>query len=64
MPKQKTKKSVSRRMKLTKNGKLLRRHMATGHLLSPKSAKRRRKLRRSTVAKGKIAKNLASLIHS
>ena len=64
MPKQKTKKAISKRMKVTKNGKVLRRHMGTGHLLSPKSAKRRRKLKRSTVVMGKMAANMRRLINS
>ncbi len=64
MPKQKTKKAVSKRMKVTKTGKVLRHHMATGHLLSPKTAARRRKLRRSTVVVGKFAKNMRELIHA
>lgn len=62
MPKQKTKKAVSKRMKLTKSGKVLRRHMGARHLLSAKSSKRRRQLRRSTVAEGQIAKNMAALL--
>jgi len=64
VPKQKTKKAVAKRMKRTKNGKLLRHHMGTSHLLSSKSPKRRRKLKRSQVVRGKIAVNLASLLHS
>ncbi|MCH2112684.1 MAG: 50S ribosomal protein L35 [Planctomycetes bacterium] len=51
-------------MKVTKNGKVLRRHMATGHLLSPKSAKRRRALRRSTTVIGKFAANMRALLGS
>ena len=64
MPKQKTKKAISKRMRATKNGKVLRRHQGTGHLLSAKSAKRRRKLRRSTVVKGRFAANMRSLLGS
>ncbi len=62
MPKMKTKKSVSRRMKVTKNGKVLRRRQATGHLLSAKSARRRRRLRRAAVVEGKIAENMKRLL--
>ena len=62
MPKQKTKKAVAKRMKVTKTGKVLRRHEATGHLLSAKSAKRRRNLRRSTTVLGKFAQNMRSLL--
>jgi len=49
-------------MKVTKTGKVLRRHEATGHLLSAKSAKRRRNLRRSTTVLGKFAQNMRSLL--
>jgi len=57
VPKQKTRKSISGRVKLTKNGKVKRWHQTTRHLLSSKSSKRRRKLRRSDLVKGKIAAN-------
>jgi large subunit ribosomal protein L35 len=62
VPKQKTKKAVAKRMKVTKNGKVLRHHMATGHLLAPKSPARRRRLRRSTVVVGKFAANMRKLL--
>ena len=62
MPKQKTKKSIARRMKVTRTGKVLRRRMATGHLLAPKSAKRRRVLGQAAVVVGKIAANYRLLI--
>lgn len=44
MPKLKTKKSVSKRYKVTGTGKFLRRHAFTGHLLMKKSKKQKRKL--------------------
>ncbi len=38
MPKQKTRKSIQKRIKVTKNGKLLRRHqLGSGHLKRKKS---------------------------
>jgi large subunit ribosomal protein L35 len=46
VPKQKTKKSASKRFKVTGSGKVLRRHAMKSHNLEKKSAKRRRKLRR------------------
>ena len=64
MPKQKTKKAVSKRFKLTKNGKIIRRHQMTGHFMCAKSSKRRRALRRTAVVPGKIAENLAKLMQS
>ena len=44
MPKLKTKKSVSKRYKITGNLKYLRRHAYKGHLLMHKSNKQKRKL--------------------
>ena len=64
MPKQKTKKAVSKRFKLTKNGKVIRRHQMTGHFMCAKTSKRRRALRRTAVVPGKIAENLAKLMQS
>ncbi len=40
----KTKKSVAKRFKITATGKVLTRHAGKRHLLSGKSAKRRRRL--------------------
>jgi len=49
MPKQKTHKALAKRVKVTGRGKVKRRKSYTGHLLSGRSAKRRRRLRLSTV---------------
>ena len=45
MPKQKTHKGLSKRVKITATGKVKHRRAGTGHLLSGKSAKRRRRLK-------------------
>lgn len=46
MPKQKTHKGVSKRVRVTAKGKVKRSRKAfTGHLMSGRSAKRRRRLR-------------------
>jgi large subunit ribosomal protein L35 len=47
MPKQKTNKSIAKRVKVTKRGKILRGRPGRRHLLSVKTGKRRRQLRRS-----------------
>ena len=47
MPKHKTNKSAKKRFKITKKGKVLRARPGRRHLLSGKSAKRRRQLRRT-----------------
>ncbi|NQU95675.1 MAG: 50S ribosomal protein L35 [Candidatus Omnitrophica bacterium] len=53
MPKLKTKKSVKKRFKLTGRGKVKRSRSCKGHLLTGKSRKRKRALRRSgIVSKG------------
>jgi len=46
MPKLKTRKSIAKRFKFTKGGKILRRRAFKGHLLSKKSSKRKRSLSR------------------
>ncbi len=48
MPKLKTRKSVAKRVKVTKKKKVLRSKAGRRHLLSSKSKKRKRKLRRKT----------------
>ncbi|MBC8404656.1 MAG: 50S ribosomal protein L35 [Planctomycetes bacterium] len=62
MPKQKTKKAVAGRIKLTKTGKVKRGHQMTRHLLSSKSSKRRRRLRQQSILTGKIAANYRRLM--
>ncbi len=44
MPKQKTHKGLSKRVKVTASGKVKYKKSFTGHLMSSKSAKRRRSL--------------------
>lgn len=46
MPKLKTRKSVAKRVKITKKKKILRSKAGRRHLLSAKTKKRKRKLRR------------------
>lgn len=45
----KTKKAVAKRFKVTGSGKVLRAHAGRRHLLSSKSAKRKRKLAKAAV---------------
>jgi len=44
MPKQKTHKGLSKRVKVTARGKVKHRRSGGGHLMSAKTAKRRRKI--------------------
>ncbi len=46
MPKQKTRKSISKRFRITKHGKVLRRQGFRGHLNVKKSANKKRRLKR------------------
>jgi len=56
MPKQKTHKGLSKRVKITGTGKLRRRRTGGGHLMSGKSAKRRRRVSSSAIVTGAMAK--------
>lgn len=59
MPKLKTRKSVAKRFKVTKNGKVLPYGSAfTSHIMSKKNAKRRRRLRKPEPITGKQAKSM------
>ena len=50
MPKIKTHSGAKKRFKLTKNGKVLRAHAYKAHILNKKTTKRKRNLRKTTVA--------------
>jgi len=49
MPKIKTRKAAAKRFKVTKNGKVMHGHEGKRHILTKKSAKRKRQLRGSDV---------------
>lgn len=50
MPKQKTRKSVSKRFKVSKGGKLLRTTASKRHMATGKTRKRKRQLRGAALA--------------
>jgi large subunit ribosomal protein L35 len=50
MPKLKTHSGLSKRVKLTKNGKIKRSHAFKSHILNKKDTKRKRGLRKGTYA--------------
>jgi large subunit ribosomal protein L35 len=62
MKKQKTRKSISRRFKITKTGKILRRRSGTRHLRVKKSRKQKRRLKNQVAVKKTYAKKLAKVI--
>ena len=55
MPKLKTNRSIAKRFKVTKSGKVRRFHANSSHLMSGKKSSRRRKLRKSGLIKGRQA---------
>lgn len=50
MPKQKTHKGLAKRVKVTAKGKVKFHHAGSGHLMSSKNAKRRRRLSNPAIA--------------
>lgn len=55
-------KAVLKRFKVTKTGKLKRGHSLTSHLMSGRSAKKKRKLGRPALVAEGLAKNMRRLI--
>jgi large subunit ribosomal protein L35 len=55
MPKQKSHKGLSKRVKITATGKIKRHRTGGGHLMSGKNAKRRRRISRATIVISKLA---------
>ncbi len=58
MPKQKTRKSVTKRFRVTKTGKVMRRRSFARHLNEKKSSSRKRALKRTVVTKKAYAKRI------
>ena len=58
MPKLKTHSGTKKRVSVTKNGKLVRRHAGVGHFLQKKSAARKRGFAGVEPITGKAAKNI------
>ncbi len=62
MPKIKTHKGAAKRFKLTGTGKIRRHRANSGHLFLTKTTKRKRRLRRSTLADATTVKRLNRLL--
>ncbi len=58
MPKLKTHSGAKKRVRITKTGKILRRHASGSHFLEKKSAARKRRFAGVEVIVGKQAKNI------
>ena len=62
MPKLKTHKGTAKRVKLTSNGKITRRHAFGGHLLDKKSKSRKRAINAVTIVTGGMKKNIKTAL--
>ena len=62
MPKMKTNRGAAKRFKTTGTGKIVRSKAYASHILTKKSTKRKRNLRKSAIVDSANAKNLARLI--
>jgi large subunit ribosomal protein L35 len=62
MPKKKTNKSVAKRFKKTATGKLKYHKAGSGHLLSSKSRKRKRGLRRAAILSKPEIKRISAMM--
>lgn len=62
MPKQKTNRSAAKRFKKTGTGKIKRRKAYTSHILTKKSSKRKRNLRKPTLVSGADEKRVKRLL--
>jgi len=62
MPKQKTRKAISKRFKVTRTGKVFRRSSGIRHLKAKKSRKRKRRQKQTKFMTGRVAKKLKKLL--
>lgn len=63
MPKLKTHKGVKKRVTVSKNGKIKRKKGFAGHLMSEKSGKRKRSLRKKDFVDNVFAKRMKKVLH-
>ena len=62
MPKIKTNRGAAKRFKTTGSGKIARKKACASHILTKKSSKRKRNLRKSTLVDGSNKKSVSRLI--
>lgn len=62
MPKIKTHRGAKKRFKVTSGGKVLRRHSMKSHILTKKTTKRKRRLRKATEVQAKFAAKIKKMI--
>lgn len=58
MPKMKTKRGAAKRFKVTGTGKIVRHHAFTSHILTKKTRKQKRRLRKSAIVDASNVKDL------
>ena len=58
----KTHRGAKKRFKVTGGGKVLRHHSMCSHILTKKTTKRKRRLRKSTEVEGKFAVKIKQMI--
>jgi large subunit ribosomal protein L35 len=63
LPKQKTHKGAAKRFKVTGTGKVTRHQAMHSHMLTSKTTKRKRKLRKSTEVSPAFAATLKEMLH-
>lgn len=63
MPKQKTHRGAAKRFKVTASGKVLRRKSMHSHILTKKSQKRKRKLRKGTLVSPAMESTIKKMLH-
>lgn len=63
MPKQKTHRGAAKRFKVSAGGKVLRRKSMKSHILTKKSTKRKRKMRKAVVVSPAFESTLKKLLH-
>ena len=61
MPKIKTHRASAKRFRITKNGKVKMKHNYTSHILTKKSTKRKRKLRKGAYASNANLKTIKKM---
>jgi large subunit ribosomal protein L35 len=63
LPKQKTHKGAAKRFKVTASGKVTRHQAMHSHMLTSKTTKRKRKLRKSVAVSPAFADTIKSILH-
>ena len=63
MPRMKTNRSAAKRFKLSGNGKLIRNKAYKSHILTKKSQKRKRNLRKGTTLSSADQKRISSVLN-